>query len=557
MADEKRFTHEGPRAMRIGAATGAEGQGSEFCQTSSGNENPCSAGAPHLAGAAVLRAAPQSAAAVHQVLERQSLYVMGIDLGTGGVRIVVCDVHGQVAALATQPLQDAQVRNLPVTWHEQRAETWWPAAKLAVRAALWQLADKDIRPEAVIALAVTSTSGTVLPLDKQNRPLRPALMYNDGRAVREAQDLNEMAPEFITTMGYRFQASFALPKILWANRHESEILAHARCWVHGGDLIVGELTGDYGVSDHSTALKTGLDVIDLSWPEFIETKAGIPIRMLPRVVRPGATIAPVSAACAAETGLSPQTIVCGGMTDANTALLATGVTHPGDWNTTIGTTLGIKGITKERITDPLGRVYCHLHPMGWWLPGAASNIGGECLQVRFAGGNWGELDTKASARGPSSLVVYPLVRRGERYPFVQPEAEGFVLGTPEDEIDLYRGYLEGVALTERLAYAVLGDLGAIVGDHIYVAGGAAKSHVWLQIRSDVLGKTMLKSALPESAMGAAILAASNTLFSDVAEAGRSMVQIQTVVEADRAMAGLYQQKFDRFVQECRSHGYLN
>jgi len=484
------------------------------------------------------------------------MYLMGIDLGTGGVRVVVCDIDGSVAAMATQRLTNGEVADLPSTWHEQRVESWWPAVVNTISAALVLLKEKGISSTAITSLSVTSTSGTILPVDEKAQPLHTALMYNDGRSVLEARDLNEMAAAFVAKMGRGFGASYALSKILWLKRNEPHLFSRARRWVHATDFVIGKLTGDFGVSDSSTALKTGYDPIDLCWPDFIELQAGIPFAKLPRIVSPGECIGSVSGACSKETGLSITTLVCAGMTDSSAALLAAGAAGPGDWNSTIGTTLVVKGIAKELIKDTNGRVYCHRHPMGWWLPGAASNVGGECLEVRFPDRDFAAMDRAASNRGPSTLTVYPLVRRGELFPFIQPEAEGFVLGEAEDEADLYRGYLEGVGLTERMAYDVLRDLGADVGDSIYVAGGGSRSPVWLKVRADILGKRLLKSSMPESAFGAAILAASNTLYTTVAEAGRKMVSIESQIEPDLGMQSHYTEKYDQFVDACRERGYL-
>ena len=132
-----------------------------------------------------------------------------------------------------------------------------------------------------------------------------------------------------------------------------------------------------------------------------------------------------------------------------------------------------------------------------------------------------------------------------------------MLGEPQDEVDLYSGLLEGVGLVERLAYQKLADLGATIGDQVYVAGGGAKSRVWLQIRANILGKRLLKPALPDSAMGVAILAASNTLFENVSEAGRSMVHLADTITPDLTVASQYDEKFGRLVDEFKSRGYLS
>ena len=482
------------------------------------------------------------------------MYFLGIDLGTGGVRVIICDEQGSSKAGCSVALREAEVSNLPPGFHEQRVEAWWPAAVQAIGGALRQFKKAGASPREISAIGITSTSGTVVPLDERNQPLRSALMYNDGRAVLEAEELNEKYPEFPAKAGWSFQPSFALPKILWVMRREPEVARAVKRWAHAGDYLVGRLTGEFGASDYSTALKTGYDLLDLCWPSFLETVAGLPQGAFPRILAPGEAIGTVCAAAARQTGLRRGTVVCAGMTDASAALFAAGACEPGDWNTALGTTIGIKGITRSLLRDPQGRVYCHRHPMGFWLPGAASNVGGECLQAAFSGRDLPELDGKAWERGPSSVVLYPLARRGERFPFVKPDAEGFRLGEPQDEIDLYRGHLEGVAFTERLGYEVLVGLGAEKGARIHATGGGSRSRVWLQIRADILGEILVRPRLPESAFGAALLAASHIAYRNVTQAVQGMVKVEAVCEP--SSPDLYAEKYQRFREACRKRGYI-
>ncbi len=483
------------------------------------------------------------------------MYVMGIDLGTSGARALVCDAQGQVVASANQKLSGVEVAGLPPGYHEQHAPGWWVATQAVIREALAKLAAQGIAAEAVTALAVTSTSGTLVPLDADFLPLRPALMYNDGRAVAEADELNALAGDLSRRTGISFQPAFALCKIAWCQKHEPDSFAETAHWAHAGDYIIGHLTGDFAISDYSTALKTGYDFVELRYPDFIPQQLGIPLATLPRIVAPGDVVGTISARAAAETGLATTTRVCVGMTDANTALLASGAAQPGDWNSAIGTTIGIKGMTERLIRDDAGRIYCHRHPEGWWLPGAASNVGGELLQEWFGGRDMAALDAQAEAHGSASHILYPLMRRGERFPFIAPNAERFSLGEARDEIDRYRGVLEGVALVERLCFDVLREVGADVGERLYVTGGASHSDVWCQIRADVLGCELVRPRLPESAFGAALLAASRTLFANVSEAGRAMVQIDRRFAPNRAHAAHYADKSGRLAAAWRERGY--
>src|SRR5690606_17922975 len=111
---------------------------------------------------------------------------------------------------------------------------------------------------------------------------------------------------------------------------------------------------------------------------------------------------------------------------------------------------------------------------------------------------------------PSSAVAYPLVSPGERFPFLAPEAEGFMLGVPRDEGDRHAALLQGVALVERLALAYLRRLGAAVEGPVTFTGGAARSAYWCQLRADVLGRPARIPEHADAALGMAVLAACGT-----------------------------------------------
>jgi xylulokinase len=167
-------------------------------------------------------------------------------------------------------------------------------------------------------------------------------MYNDGRAVQEAEAINQVSQAFQTRLGYAFNASFALAKMLWLKQQRPKIFASTSLFVHATDFIIGKLSGTYHLSDYSNALKSGYDLERYEWPAFIEHELGIPLEKLPQIVHPGTPITTVSGECAAETGLAANTPVVAGMTDGCTSQIASGAVKPGDWNSTLGTTLVIK-----------------------------------------------------------------------------------------------------------------------------------------------------------------------------------------------------------------------
>ncbi|MBX0329328.1 hypothetical protein K2Z83_16780 [Oscillochloris sp. ZM17-4] len=474
----------------------------------------------------------------------------GIDVGTQGVRVVVADAGGEVRARSSAPLETADG---PGGRAEQRPDDWWLAAVACLRAATASLGAEAQR---IAALAVTATSGTICLLDARGRPVAPAIMYRDRRAAQEAADLNLAAAGLCERLGYRFDASFGLPKLLWLRRHMPEQLASAAQICHAADLVVGRLTGDYATSDWSHALKSGYDLIALRWPEELLETLGLPLAKLPRVVAPASPIAQVSRAAAEATGLPAGATVVAGMSDGCAAQIAGGAAAPGQWLSVLGTTLVLKGVSAQLPRDPQGRVYAHRHPDGHWLPGAASSTGGAALAARFPGEDLAALDARAAALTPSGAICYPLEGRGERFPFVAPQAEGFMLGAGAGREAAYTAVLEGVAYLERLAFAELEALGYAVDGPVHAAGGGARSPIWLQIRADVLGRPLLVPREVEAAFGAAVIAAAAGAHPGLGAATRAMSHARAEVHP-RPDASRYDAPYARFVEELRRRGYLN
>ncbi|MBI4027512.1 MAG: hypothetical protein HY360_21175 [Verrucomicrobia bacterium] len=322
------------------------------------------------------------------------------------------------------------------------------------------------------------------------------------------------------------------------------------------DFIIGRLTGNFGVTDYTNALKTGCDLVDERWPDFIENDLGIPRDRLPRVVAPGTRVGCLTRSAGEETGLAEGTPVLAGMTDGCASQVATGAVAPGQWNSTLGTTLVIKGVHRQLLRDPNGSVYCHRHPDGYWLPGGASNTGGECIARQFDPSRLDALGAEALLHAPTSVVLYPLMRTGERFPFVKPHARGFSIGEARDDVTLYTACLEGVGYIERLAYDALRSMGAEIADAIHVAGSTASVGAWLQIRADILNQTLLVPANSTGAMGAAVIAAGGVAHRGIVSAARAMVRIVRDVMPRAEMRAPYSERYDRFRAALRDRGYI-
>ncbi|MHC4593116.1 MAG: FGGY-family carbohydrate kinase, partial [Planctomycetota bacterium] len=335
-----------------------------------------------------------------------------------------------------------------------------------------------------------------------------------------------------------------------------EVYEQAGLLLSPTDYIIGWLTGNWRRSDHTNALKWGYDLLKDAWPGFIERELGISPGLLPAVQKPGEQAGAVTSESAERLGLPQGTPVVAGMTDGCASLISCGAVRPGQYCTTIGTTMVVKGVSERLLLDPMGRIYCHRHPAGWWLPGGASNTGAECLAVEFGSDEIEARSAHALERGPTSLVAYPLVRKGERFPFASPDAEGFLLGTPRHRDEHFVALLEGVACLERLAYETLKELGAEVTGPILSAGGGSRNDAWLQIRADTLNRPIQRPQATGAAMGAAILAASLEEHEDLSQAAGAMVRIETEVLPRAERADAYADKYERFRDECQARGYI-
>jgi D-ribulokinase len=458
--------------------------------------------------------------------------VIGVDVATADVRAVAVTPDGTVAARAAAPLpppaRDVYGRAEQKSVHPD-----------VVEAVLAQLGARV--PAPVGALAVTATSGTVVPCSADLVPVGPALLYNDRRAGEPGSGID---PVLVTTAP-------ALARIAWLQRHRP-----AARYRHVSDLVVARLTGDDAPSDTSHALKTGADPETLRWPAHLLTMAEVGEAQLPRLARPGAVAGGLSARSAAATGLPAGTPVVLGMTDGCTGQVAAGGVHPGDAVGVLGTTLVVKLVAAHPVSDATLGVYSHLAPDGRWWPGGASNAGAGALHDAFPDADLRALDLAAAANGPARALVYPVARRGERFPFVTPDAGGPLGAGPADAGEHYRALLDGVSYVERLALEVLAAAGAPNQGAVRAVGGGSRSRPWLRIRASVLDRPMVVPAEASSAFGAAVLAASSTVHKDLTAAVEAMVRLAGTVDPDPVEQPRLDDGYARFVDALVERGWL-
>lgn len=459
---------------------------------------------------------------------------VGLDVGTQSARAIVVAAGGAVLGRGAAPLRSRRdgVR------HEQDPHAWWDAVVAAGRAALHGLTSHGVR-----GVATCATSGTVLLVDPAGAPLTPGLMYDDARATAQATQIGD-------ALGHPIGSAWGLPKLQWMLGEWPQLARGARL-AHQADVVTRALTGLDVPSDSSHALKSGYDQQRERWPDL-----DLPHGLLPDVVRSGTPLGEVCASAADQTGIPAGTPVIAGMTDSCAAQLAAGALREGDWNAVLGTTLVLKGYTSRRLDDPTGVLYSHRAPDGGWLPGGASSTGAGVLTEHFPGRDLDDLGRRAAAYEHTSVLTYPLVSCGERFPFSAPEARAFVLGTPSGEAELFAALTQGVAFAERLCFDYLHLLGAPTAGDLTLTGGATRSRAWCQLRADVLGRPVRLVEQPEAAFGMAILAASVSTGHDLARTAAAMVRTREVIEPRPDRGERLTARYVQLVAELERRGWL-
>ncbi len=470
--------------------------------------------------------------------------VLGIDVGTSGVRSLAATGEGDVLAEAHAALSDLPAAG---SAHEQDANAWWRSVCHTLQELRTSLG-ADARWAGIAGIAVTSTSGSLVLADSQGEPVRPAILYDDGRAGAVASELNRRLPSGQAPLN----ASFSLAKALWVRQEEPSVWERASYILHPADWLTAKLTGHWGICDYSNALKLGYDQEQISWTAAVSL-ADIPASMLPTIVAPGHQVGIVSQRASERTGLTAGVPVLAGASDGMASLIGSGASEPGHANTTLGTTLVWKVLTP--IKPRLGPgMYCHHLPSNLWAPGAASNTGPGSLHIDEPGVS--EMDRRAAPYLPTAIQCYLLGARGERFPFLNPQAQTFFDGPPASPSERYAAQLQSLACVERWGYERLEACGVTVGNAVFSAGGAAASPVLSQLRANIMNRAVVRCANPTASFGAAILAAGTVLFGgDLTAAIRSMTRISESYSPEVEAAEKFEKAYQVFRAACARHGF--
>ncbi|HEY9056944.1 MAG TPA: FGGY-family carbohydrate kinase [Aurantimonas sp.] len=416
---------------------------------------------------------------------------LGLDIGTSGVRSAVVGGDGHLVSTAREPMHLS-------AGDDVSAESWWDAVSACLDAQAKALAEKGRSMASVRSAAVDGTSGTMVLVDGDVRPVTPALMYDSSGYDDEAARIAGVAPPGSIARG----SGSALARMLRLQSCDPGRRARHLC--HQADFILARLTGRPGLSDENNVLKLGYDLERDIWPDWFAA-CGTRMELLPDVLRVGAVAGSVTASMARRFGFSRELKLLAGTTDSVAAFLASGVTEVGEAVTSLGTTLAVKLLSDVRVDDAARGIYSHR--LGdRWLAGGASNSGGGALLHHFSADTIAELSRRIDPNRPTGLDYYPLARAGERFPINDPALAPRLEPRPDDDAVFLQGMLEGIARIEGEGYAALAALGAPAPKRVLTAGGGARNEAWTAIRRRTLGCPVEKAPDAEASVGMALLA---------------------------------------------------
>lgn len=476
---------------------------------------------------------------------KKNPYLIALDAGTTAVKTVLFTADGR--EVATHACEYALQTPAPDRV-EADPEAYWQAACQGIKSVLRQ---SGINGDDIAAVGVTSQGESVILLDAQGRPLRPAMVWLDQRAVAETALL---AARFSRQQVYartgqpEIVPTWTAAKLLWLKQHEPEIFARAKKILLVADYLVYRLTGRF-VSDH--ALNPSTLYYDLTrgawWDEMLDF-IGLETGRLPELCASGTPVGPVTAAV----GLGRTTMVTTAPIDQIAAALGAGNVAPGMLTETTGSAMALCATVSTPCHDPKLQIglYRHAIPGHYvlmpWVPTAGMVL--RWFRDELGGGaGYPELSALAAPvpAGCDGLVVLPHFS-GSFSPIVNPAARGvfYGLSLAHGRGHLVRAIFEAVAYMLRDNLELLEKLGGPC-TAIRSLGGGARDLLWLQIKADVLNRPVIAPDGTETtSLGAAIAAAvAAGLYPSLAAATTIMVRPGRPCIPDPAQAACYEQGY--------------
>ena len=442
-------------------------------------------------------------------------YLLGVDIGTYGSKGVLLSSEGELVAEASVE-HDLLIPRIGYAEHNAE-QTWWGDFIAICRIVLSNAAGTGVRPADIAGVGVSGIAPCVLPVDRDGRPLRNAILYGvDTRATSEIEALNNaLGMNWIREhAGTDLDSQSAGPKILWLRNHEPDVWARTHTFMTASTFLAYQLTGAGSIDHYTAAFYSPL--YDLPEQGWNERAVGLicPGKLLPTPAWATDVIGTVHAAASEATGLAIGTPVVAGTADAAAEAIGAGVTRPGDTMLMIGSSVFIISWTTTLPSDGLFWSAPALTPGPYAVAAGMATAGSVTRWFRdeFGHTDYGELSDDAGriAPGAEGLLALPYFS-GERTPISDPRARGVIAGLTlsHTRAHMYRALLESVAFGIRHNLELLTAAGVPTAA-LTAIGGGTKNAIWMQIISDVLGRELSARHTAGASFGDAILAGVGT-----------------------------------------------
>ena len=484
--------------------------------------------------------------------------LLGLDIGTSGVKALLIDESGRTLASATAeyPLSTPHPN-----WAEQDPADWWKGTVEVIRRII---ATPGVHAADIKGIGLSGQMHSLVLLDDQQRVLRPSILWCDTRTDREcAQITDQVGRERLRTLvSNPALEGFTLPKIIWVRNHEPEVYKKIHTVLLPKDYIRYLLTGEFAMEVSDAAGTLMFDVAHRAWSNELLKLMDVPAAWLPPVFESIDVCGRVTGKTAELTGLKEGTPVVGGGADNPCGAVGTGVVKQGRVLASIGTSGVVFAFSDQVRVEPGMKVhtFCHSVPGAWYLMGVVLMAGGalrwyrdtfaqeEMTLARTSGRDvYDILSEEASAVTPGSegLFFLPYLV-GERTPHQSASARGAFIGATirHTKKHFTRAVFEGITFGMKDSLAIMEGLGVEI-QQIRLTGGGAKSAFWRRLQANVYGREVaLVNASEGPAFGAALLAGAGTkVYGDLVDAVENAVKVTETVSPEKEQAERYAELF--------------
>ena len=476
------------------------------------------------------------------------MYYIGIDLGTSAVKLLLMDGEGKIHNVVSReyPLMFPQPG-----WSEQNPEDWLRETFAGIKELT-----ADCNKAEIAGIGCGGQMHGLVVLDAEDRVIRPAILWNDGRTGEETEWLNNEIGK-ASLSGYTANIAFAgftAPKLLWMKKHEPENFARIRKIMLPKDYINYRLTGVHACDFSDASGMLLLDVKHRCWSKEMLDICGVSEAQLPHLYESYECIGTLLPEAAQELGLQADVKVAAGAGDNAAAAVGTGVVGEGGCNISLGTS-GTIFISSEHFgVDPNNALHSFAHAdggyhlMGCMLSAASCNkwFCEDILKTTDYAAEQKDITEEKLGRNRVFFLPYLM---GERSPINDVNARGTFTGLSMDSTrsDLMQAVLEGVAFAIRDSLEVARSLGLNIRKS-RICGGGAKSPLWRTIMANVcdLELEQIESEEGPGYGGAMLAAVACGEFSSVQEAADRLVHVTATVRPDPEISARYEAQYRKF-----------